>query len=148
MTDRERHVFLVELRIQIRIGTVCDDGRPLVTPIWFIFEEDAIRFTQRENSAWFADLRRDSRTCLAIDEQDLRYRRIACRYVPKDAAEDYIQATIDQPRSLYRLPLEAGTVRTCRMAVDDEEPSRHLAPALLPAGRHPQPLTRAEVSNA
>ncbi len=146
MTDSERDAFLAEPGVLMRIGTVCDDGRPLVTPIWFIFEEEAIWFTPRENSVWFANLRRDPRTCLAIDEQNLpyrkvlaegeaelvhdigvddlwrdRYRRIACRYVPEDAAEDYIQATIDQPRGLYRLPLAQASVRTWRMPVDDED---------------------------
>lgn len=42
MTETERDAFLVEPGILMRIGTVCDDGRPLVTPIWFIFEEGAI----------------------------------------------------------------------------------------------------------
>lgn len=146
MSDHERDAFLAEPGILMRIGTVCDDGRPLVTPIWFIFEEDAIWFTPRENSAWFANLRRDPRTCLAIDEQNLpyrkvlvegeaelvhdigvddvwrdRYRRIACRYVAEDAAKDYIQATIDQPRGLYRLRLAQASVRTWRMPVGDED---------------------------
>ncbi len=42
MTDGERDAFLAEPGILMRVGTVCDDGRPLVTPIWFIFKEDAI----------------------------------------------------------------------------------------------------------
>ena len=146
MSDAERDVFLTAPGILMRIGTVCDAGRPLVTPIWFIFEEEAIWFTPRENSVWFANLRRDPRTCVVIDEQDLpyrkvlvegeaelvhdigvddmwrdRYRRIACRYVPDEAAEDYIQATIDQPRGLYRLSLASANVRTWRMPVDDED---------------------------
>ncbi|HVS63538.1 MAG TPA: pyridoxamine 5'-phosphate oxidase family protein, partial [Thermoanaerobaculia bacterium] len=92
-------------------------------PIWFLFEEGAIWFTPRKRSSWFANLQRDPRVALSIDEQppsyrkvgraelvfDLgeddawrdRYRSIACRYVSPEAADAYIEDTIDQPRALY-----------------------------------------------
>lgn len=143
----EREAFLEAPGILMRIGTVREDGRPLVTPIWFIHEDDAIYFTPREKSEWFGCLRRDPRVSLCIDEQphpyrkvlidgvaelvfdvgadaewrDL-YRRIACRYVPPDAADAYIRNTIEQPRGLYRVPLAESEVRTWRMPVDGEAP--------------------------
>ena len=145
LTPEERTTFLNEPGVLMRIATVREDGRPLVTPIWFLHEDEAIYFTPREKSEWFACLRRDPRVALCIDEQphpyrkvlldgeaelvfdvgsdaqwrDL-YRRIARRYVPEAAAEAYIQNTIDQPRGLYRLTLAGAEVRTWRMPVEGE----------------------------
>lgn len=146
MTQEERTAFLDEPGILMRIGTVCSDGRPLVTPIWFLHHENAIWFTPREKSEWFANLRRDPRVCLAIDEQNLHYRkvivdaeaelvfdlgqddvwrdlyrRITRRYIDEEATEAYIQATLDQPRGLYRARLDQARVRCWRMPVEDEE---------------------------
>ena len=40
--------FLAEPGILMRIAVTRADGSPLVTPIWFIYEDDAIYFTPRE----------------------------------------------------------------------------------------------------
>ncbi|MDP6377054.1 MAG: pyridoxamine 5'-phosphate oxidase family protein [Pseudomonadales bacterium] len=147
LSDIEFAEFLGAPGVLMRVGVVRDDGRPLVTPIWFIREEGAIWFTPREKSEWFACLRRDPRVALCIDEQphpyrkvvvegeaelvhdvgedDVwrdRYRRIAERYVPPDAAAAYIHNTIDQPRGLYRVVLEEATVTSWRMPMADEAP--------------------------
>jgi len=146
LEDRERDEFLAEPGVILHLATLRADGRPSVTPIWFVFEEGAIWFTPRAESEWLADLRRDPRVALAIDEQPLpyrkvvvegraelvfdlgrddawreRYRRIARRYVPEEAAEAYVQNTIDQPRALFRVPLAGSAVRTWRMPVGDED---------------------------
>lgn len=130
----------------MRIAVVRADGRPLVTPIWFIHEEGAIYFTPREKSEWFTCLRRDARCALCIDEQPLpyrkvlvegsaelvhdvgaddlwrdQYRRIAGRYVPAEEAEAYVQNTINEPRGLYRLQLDQAKISTWRMPVAGED---------------------------
>jgi len=145
MSADERDAFLEEPGVLMRIAVVREDGSPLVTPIWFAFEDAAIYFTPREQSEWFRCLRRDPRVALCIDEQPLPYRkvlfegraelvhdlgeddawrdlyrRIATRYVGPDGAEAYIQNTIDQPRGLYRLRLEDAGVKTWRMPVAEE----------------------------
>jgi PPOX class probable F420-dependent enzyme len=145
MSDEERDAFLAEPGVLMRIATVRDDGSPLVTPIWFIYEDGAAFFTPRAQSEWFRCLRRDPRVALCIDEQPLPYRkvllegraelvhdvgaddawrdlyrRIARRYVPAAAAEAYIQNTIDQPRGLYRLRLADAAVTTWRMPLEGE----------------------------
>jgi PPOX class probable F420-dependent enzyme len=145
MTEQERDAFLTEPGVLMRIATVRPDGGPHVTPIWFLYEEGAIYFTPRQKSDWFAHLRRDSRVMLCIDEQSLPYRkvllegradllydigrddewrdlyrRIARRYGPAEQAEAYIQATIDQPRGLYRLRLADAKLRTWRMPTGEE----------------------------
>ena len=146
LTSDERDEFLRVPGVLMRIAVVRADGSPLVTPIWFLYEDEAIYFTPREKSEWFGCLRRDPRVALCIDEQPLpyrkvlvegaaelvhdvgeddvwrdRYRRIARRYVDEDGAEAYIQNTIDQPRGLYRLALAGAKVSTWRMPVAGED---------------------------
>ena len=146
LTDAERTEFLATPGVLMRIAVVREDGRPLVTPIWFLHEDGAIYFTPRDKSAWFACLRRDPRVALCIDEQPLPYRkvivegaaellhdvgeddvwrdlyrRIAGRYVPPEAAEAYVQNTIDQPRGLFRVVLADADVTTWRMPLEDED---------------------------
>lgn len=143
----ERAAFLGERGILMRIAVVRPDGSPLVTPIWFIHEDDAIWFTPRARSEWFACLRRDPRVALCIDEQPLpyrkvvvegraelvhdigadhlwrdRYRRIAERYVPPAGADAYIRDTLDEPRGLYRVRLGSAVVKTWRMPLESEDP--------------------------
>ncbi len=146
LTDQERDTFLNEPGVLMRIAVVREDGSPLVTPIWFIYEDGAIYFTPRDKSEWFACLRRDPRVALCIDEQPLpyrkvlvegqaalvhdvgaddvwrdQYRRIAERYVNREGAEAYVQNTIDQPRGLYRVALADAKVSTWRMPLDGED---------------------------
>lgn len=145
LTLDERNAFLNEPGIVMRIAVVRSDGSPLVTPIWFLFENDAIYFTPRARSEWFDCLRREPRVSLCIDEQPLPYRkvvaegsailihdvgdddqwrdlyrRIASRYVPADAANAYVENTINEPRGLYRLPLDQAKLRTWRMPLEGE----------------------------
>ena len=131
LTQKEQTDFLEEDGILMRIGVVRDDGSPLVTPIWFIYEENCILFTPRAKSEWFSCLKRDSRVSLCIDEQTLPYRKviiegsaellhdlgnddtwrglylnIAKRYGPEEMAKAYVENTIDQERALYSVKLE------------------------------------------
>ena len=146
LNETERDAFLCEPGVLMRIAVVRADGRPLVTPIWFIYEDGAIFFTPRDKSEWFACLRRDPRVALCIDEQPLpyrkvlidgeaelvhdvgaddlwrdQYRRIAGRYVDPDGAAAYVNNTIDQPRGLYRVRLADAKVSTWRMPVEGED---------------------------
>ena len=145
MTQSEQNAFLSDPGVLMRIGTVRADGRPLVTPIWFLHEDGAVWFTPRENSEWLANLRRDPRVCLDIDEQTMPYRkvivegeaelvfdlgeddrwrdlyrRIGRRYGPEWQVEEYVQETIDQPRALLRVRLDRAQVRSWRMPLPGE----------------------------
>lgn len=147
LSRAERDAFLAERGVVMRIAVVREDGSPLVTPIWFLHEDQRIYFTPREQSEWFACLRSDSRVALCIDEQLLPYRklivegraelvhdigaddvwrdlylRMAQRYVDDDAAAAYVHNTIDQPRGLYRVSLAEAAVKTWRMPVEGEAP--------------------------
>ena len=147
MSTDEQARFLDEPGILMRIAVVRDDGAPLVTPIWFIYRDDAIWFTPREKSEWFGCLRRDSRVSLCIDEQPPPYRKvlidgeaelvhdigaddhwrelyrdIAHRYVGQAAGDQYVNNTIEEPRGLYRVPLAGSRVRNWRMPGENEAP--------------------------
>lgn len=146
LSNAERDDFLGTRGVLMRVSVVRADGSPLVTPIWYLYEDDAIYFTPREQSEWFACLRRDPRVALCIDEQPLpyrkviiegsaelvydvgndavwrdQYRRIAGRYVDAEGAEAYVQNTIDQPRGLFRVPLSGSKVTTWRMPLEGED---------------------------
>ena len=145
MTPAECDAFLDTREVLMRIACVRPDGSPLVTPIWFIHRDGAIWFTPRARSEWFACLRADPRVSLSIDEASQPYRKvvvdgtaelvhdlgeddvwrdlyrdIARRYIAEDAAEDYIQRTIREPRGLYRVRLADARVRNWRMPVPGE----------------------------
>lgn len=146
MNEQEQHEFLAERKIVMRIGVTRPDGRPLVTPIWFLYEDGAVYFTPRERSEWFTCLRADPRVALCIDEQPLPYRkvlvdgvaelvhdvgeddawralylRMAGRYVPENDARAYVNNTIDEPRGLFRVVLAESSVRTWRLPVPGED---------------------------
>ena len=76
MTAAERDAFLDQPGVLMRIAVVRGNGSPLVTPIWFLYEDGAVYFTPRAESEWFRCLRRDPRVALCIDEQPLPYRKV------------------------------------------------------------------------
>lgn len=147
MTDDEVRAFLEEPGHLVRIGTVDDDGLPRVVPTWFVLQGDDVVFTPRAPAVFLANIRRDPRIGLSIDEEPLPYRkvtvqgtarilhepgeddqwrdlyrRIAGRYVPQEAADAYVDDTIDQPRALVAVSLRGATrTSTWRMPVGDEE---------------------------
>jgi PPOX class probable F420-dependent enzyme len=148
LTEHELDTFLDEPGHLLRVGTVDRDGFPSVVPIWFIRQDDDIVFTPRGPSLFLANIRRDPRVGLSIDEDPLPYRkvtvrgvarivhepgnddawrdlyrRIAKRYVPEDAAEAYVSDTIDQPRALIAVSMTSADSRmtTWRMPVGDED---------------------------
>ncbi len=150
LTDDEVTAFLAEPGHLLRVATVDADGMPRNVPIWYIIDNGRIVFTPRVHSVFLANLLRDPRVGLTIDEDPLPYRKvtvqgtaellyapgaddewrdlyraIASRYVPVDAAEAYVQNTIDQPRALLGVSLTdpANKVLTWRMPIDDEAPT-------------------------
>jgi nitroimidazol reductase NimA-like FMN-containing flavoprotein (pyridoxamine 5'-phosphate oxidase superfamily) len=150
MSDAEVVAFLSEPGHLVRIGTVDDDGMPRVVPTWFITQGDDILFTPRGPAVFLANIRRDDRIGLSIDEAPLPYRKvtvqgtarivhepgeddawrdlyrqIAYRYVPVEQADAYVDGTVDQPRALIAVAMSGQRVRvtTWRMPLEDEEPT-------------------------
>ncbi|HEX9260107.1 MAG TPA: pyridoxamine 5'-phosphate oxidase family protein [Acidimicrobiales bacterium] len=150
LTDDEVAVFLDEPGHLLRVATVDEDGAPRNVPIWFIHHDGMIVFTPRAHSVFLANLLRDPRVGLTIDEDPLPYRKvtiqgravllhapgeddvwrdlyrqIAYRYVDKEQADAYVANTIDQPRALLGVPLSGDGTKTLtwRMPVGDEDPT-------------------------
>ena len=94
-----------------KLATVRADGRPHVAPIWYDVDGDELVFMTWHESVKAANLRRDPRVCLCMDDEsppfsfvqvegvvtieeqatDLRYwaARIAGRYMGAEHAEAY-----------------------------------------------------------
>jgi PPOX class probable F420-dependent enzyme len=145
LTVEERDRFLNEPGFIMDIATVDATGAPLTAPIWFVWEDGRFWFTPRQHSEWLANIRRDPRVALCIDEHVMpyrkvvvrgtaeivhevgnddawrdRYRRIAQRYIPVDDANAYVDGTDDQPRALCAVTADGAEVRTWRMPIGDE----------------------------
>lgn len=143
----EMAAFLDEPGHLLRLATTDDDGFPRLVPIWFIRQADEIFFTPRGPSAFLANIRRDARVGLSVDEALLPYRKvtvqgrarivhdlgaddewrdlyrtIAKRYVPVEAADAYVDDTIDQPRALIAVALgPPSRTTTWRMPIEGEQ---------------------------
>jgi PPOX class probable F420-dependent enzyme len=145
LTDQEIAEFLGERCHLARIATVRADGAPSVVPVWFIFEDGKVLITPRKHSAFLANLRREPRVAITIDEDQGRYRkvlfegkaevlfevgedrrwddvyrRIACRYIDEASADYYLTETRDQPRALIGVDRARAKVTTWRMPTEDE----------------------------
>lgn len=146
MRPDELEAFLDEPGHLVRIGTVDADGYPRVVPTWFIHRGGEVLFTPRAPAVFLRNIQRDPKIGLSIDEDPLPYRKvtvqgdarivhepgeddqwrdlyrqIAKRYVPAEAADQYVDDTIDQPRALIAVPLAGSRVLTWRMPVEGED---------------------------
>jgi PPOX class probable F420-dependent enzyme len=146
LTAAEVTTFLDEPGHLLRLATTDADGFPRLVPIWFVHRDGEILFTPRGPSVFLANIRRDPRVALSIDEEPLPYRKvtvqgtarlvhdvgdddawrdlyrtIAKRYVQADAADAYVDATIDQPRALVGVRLHGPSrTTTWRMPLEGE----------------------------
>ena len=50
--------------------------RPSVVPVWFIFEGGKVLITPRKHSAFLANVQREPRVLITIDEDQGRYRKV------------------------------------------------------------------------
>jgi PPOX class probable F420-dependent enzyme len=111
MTPDETRTFLLEGTRTAALATIRGDGRPHVAPVWFTLDGDDLLFTTGENTVKGANLQRDGRVALMVDDEEppfafdrnegdvslsddldtMRYwaTRIAARYMGEDQAEAY-----------------------------------------------------------
>jgi PPOX class probable F420-dependent enzyme len=111
VTQDETRAFLLEGTRTAALATVRPDGRPHVAPIWFTLDCDDLLFNTGENTVKGANLQRDGRVALMVDDEEppfafvsiegdvslsddldtMRYwaTRIAARYMGEDQAEAY-----------------------------------------------------------
>ena len=71
MSDEEYRVFMAHgtRTAKAKAASTRPDGRPHITPVWFVLDGDDLIFTTRETSLKAIDLRRDPRICLCVDEE-------------------------------------------------------------------------------
>lgn len=69
MTKEEINSFLLSGTRTGKLAFVRKDGRPLVTPIWFVLDGDDIMFMTHETSGKGRALRRDGRVAMVVDEE-------------------------------------------------------------------------------
>ncbi|KWX01418.1 pyridoxamine 5-phosphate oxidase [Carbonactinospora thermoautotrophica] len=70
MTDEEWQAFLMEGTRTAKVGTVLRDGRPHVTPVWFVLDDGDLVFTTPGDSVKARSLRRDPRVCVCVDLEE------------------------------------------------------------------------------
>ncbi len=69
MTPDEIRAFLVAPPKTAALATVRADGRPHAAPIWFDLDGDDLVFTTWHTSVKAANIRRDPRVVLCVDDQ-------------------------------------------------------------------------------
>ena len=111
MTAPEWRAFLLATPRTAKLATVRADGRPHVAPIWFDLDGEDFLFTTWHTTVKAANLRRDGRVCLCVDDEQPPYafvivegtaqfvddpdqlaawtRRIAGRYMGAELAEAF-----------------------------------------------------------
>ncbi|HLW01844.1 MAG TPA: PPOX class F420-dependent oxidoreductase [Ktedonobacterales bacterium] len=72
LTPRCR-AFLLEGTRTGKLATVRADGRPHVVPIWFVLDGDTVVFTTGSSSVKAANMRRDARVSLCVDDETPPY---------------------------------------------------------------------------
>lgn len=122
MTDEELHEFLTTTRAFIKIGSLGEDGWPMVNPAWFLYEDEAFYLVTKEKAGFCRNLRRDPRASILVDNPELPYKRVVARGTAEFLDEDwhdrarkmvlrylgedgfgYYNATIDLPRTTIRI---------------------------------------------
>ncbi len=68
LTSEHRN-FLTEQVRTAKLATVRKDGRPHVTPLWFVLDGDTLVFTTWHTSIKAVNIRRDGRVCLCVDDE-------------------------------------------------------------------------------
>jgi PPOX class probable F420-dependent enzyme len=69
MTPGELRAFLLERPRTAKLATVRADGRPHIAPVWFDMDGDAIIFTTWHTTVKAANLRREARVSLCVDDE-------------------------------------------------------------------------------
>ncbi len=66
MTPEERDAFLAEERT-CRVASAGADGAPHVTPLWFVWDGEALWLSSLTRSQRWTDLERDPRVAIVVD---------------------------------------------------------------------------------
>jgi PPOX class probable F420-dependent enzyme len=70
ITDPQVRDFLLDGTRTGKLAYTASDGRPLVTPIWFVLEDDTLVFNTGKDTAKGRSLTRDPRVSLCVDLEE------------------------------------------------------------------------------
>ena len=73
LSDPEVRDFLAHGTRTGKLAFLAADGRPLVAPVWFVVEDDALVFNTGRETAKGRALARDPRASLCVDEEQPPY---------------------------------------------------------------------------
>jgi hypothetical protein len=112
-----------------KLATVRPDGRPHVTPVWFILDGNELVFTTMFDTVKAENIRREPRVTMSVDVQEFPYHyvlvegsaslheltvdelrpwttRIASRYVPEGRGQEYGERNAFEGELLVRVQIE------------------------------------------
>jgi len=69
MTGEDTRGFLHEGTRTGMVATNRADGRPHITPVWFVLDGDHVVFTTSATSVKAKAIRRDPRVCMCVDDE-------------------------------------------------------------------------------
>ncbi|MFE3191984.1 PPOX class F420-dependent oxidoreductase [Nocardia sp. NPDC059240] len=87
LSDQRVRDFLNEGTRTGKLAFIAADGRPLVTPIWFVLEDDEIVFNTGKDTAKGRWLLRDGRVTLCVDMAEPPYSFVQVQGVAKVSEE-------------------------------------------------------------
>ncbi|WP_342671423.1 PPOX class F420-dependent oxidoreductase [Nonomuraea candida] len=73
MSDSQWRNFITAGTRTGKLAVTLPDGRPHVTPVWFLLDEDAVVFSTAEHSLKGKALARDPRAAMCVDDQEPPY---------------------------------------------------------------------------
>jgi PPOX class probable F420-dependent enzyme len=104
MNPPSTHVDMLERPLFAHLGTVTDDGAPLVNPMWFIWdgERGVIKMTHTTQRHNYRYLQREPRVALSIAEPGEEYRYLQVRGVVDSIEPDPTGAFFQELQQRYR----------------------------------------------
>ena len=101
----------------VHIATTGADGAPFVVPVAYLYRDGEILLTAREKVSWLANIRRDPRVCLSVDQ--IRY-PLAKVTIRGEAEIRYEPGQDDRWREV-RLPIADDDAAPIRVLDDGSE---------------------------
>jgi PPOX class probable F420-dependent enzyme len=79
LTTSEIRAFLAHGTRTAKVATVASDGRPHVTPVWFVLDGGQLVFTTARDSLKGRHLRHDPRIALCVDDEEPPFAFVSVR---------------------------------------------------------------------
>ena len=73
----ERDAFLRSGALFAHIGTTNDEGWPMVSPVWYLWDGRAFLVVGKERTSYVRNLRRDPRCGVLVENHGLPYKRVS-----------------------------------------------------------------------